>query len=160
MKNESENLYLHVDGDSFFVSCELSVHPELKGKPVIVGADRGIAVAMSMEAKALGVTRGMPVFKIKKFFPEVIILSHHFDLYQDIARGLHQILSAYFMEVEVYSIDECFALVQPFEIKYYGGEKNLILKLKNEIEKKLNVSYSIGLARTKALSKLASKLEK
>lgn len=159
-KEESKNLYLHVDGDSFFVACELTVRPDLRGKPVIVGADRGIAVAMSAEAKALGVTRGMPVFKIKRLFPSVVILDHHFELYQDIARRLHQILSAYFIEVEVYSIDECFALVQPFEVKYYGGEKKLMAKLKEEISKELGVSYSLGLARTKALSKLASKLEK
>nr|MBP6060551.1 hypothetical protein [Candidatus Paceibacterota bacterium] len=117
----SDNLYLHADGDSFFVACEVSVRPELKGQPVIVGADRGIAVAMSAEAKKLGVTRGMPVFKIKKLFPQVIILSHNFALYEEISNKLYQILSSYFLEVEVYSIDECFALVQPFELKYYGG---------------------------------------
>ncbi len=160
MKAETDNLYLHIDGDSFFVACEVSTQPQFRGKPVIVGADRGIAVAMSTEAKALGITRGMPVFKIKKLFPQVVILSHHFELYQEIARGLHQILSAYFEKVEVYSIDECFALVQPFEIKYYGGEQKLMTRLKREIEEKLKVTYSLGLARTKALSKLASKLEK
>ena len=53
MKNQSKNLVLHVDGDAFFVACELSVHPELVGLPVIVGGDRGIAVAMSPEAKKL-----------------------------------------------------------------------------------------------------------
>src|ERR1051326_9031875 len=105
MADSSQNLYFHADGDSFFVSCELTAHPELKGKPVIVGADRGIAVAMSPEAKKLGVTRGMPVFRIKKLYPQVIILPHHFDLYQDIARGLHQILQSYFEAIEVYSID-------------------------------------------------------
>ncbi len=156
----SDNLYLHVDGDSFFVACELAMHPELKGKPVIVGADRGIAVAMSEEAKAIGIGRGMPVFKIKKLFPEVVILPHHFELYEDIARRLHEILSSYFIEIEIYSIDECFALVQPFEVTYYRGEKNLMAKLKEEIERKLKVTYSLGLGRTKALSKLASKLKK
>ena len=160
MKDKSKNLYLHADGDSFFVACELSVHPQYKGKPVIVGADRGIAVAMSPEAKKLGVTRGMPVFKIKKFYPEVIILSHHFDLYQDIAKRMQQILSSYFTDIEEYSIDECFALAQPSEVKYFGGERRLMSELKNEIEKTLGVTYSLGLARTKALSKLASKLEK
>jgi DNA polymerase-4 len=158
--SKSGNLYLHVDGDSFFVACEVSVRPELKGKPVIVGADRGIAVAMSTEAKKLGVTRGMPVFQIKRQFPQIVILNHNFKLYQDIADKLYQILTSYFMEVEVYSIDECFALVQPFEVRYYGGEKKLMQDLKNEIQKTLNVSYSLGLARTKALSKVASKLEK
>jgi len=160
VKNQSDNLYLHIDGDSFFVSCELTARPELRGKPVIVGADRGIAVAMSMEAKALGITRGMPVFKIKKLFPEVVILDHHFDLYRDIAKRLFEILSSYFSEIEEYSIDECFALVQPWEVGYFKNERDLLIELKKEIQTKLNVSYSLGLGRTKALSKLASKLEK
>jgi nucleotidyltransferase/DNA polymerase involved in DNA repair len=160
MPSSQDNFYLHVDGDSFFVACELTVRPELRGKPVIVGADRGIAVAMSKEAKDLGITRGMPVFKIKKFYPEVVILSHHFSLYKDIARRLFEILSSYFSQVEEYSIDECFALVEPWEVGYFKDEKELLVELQKEIQTKLGVSYSLGLARTKALAKLASKLEK
>ncbi|OGJ08700.1 hypothetical protein A3I95_01120 [Candidatus Nomurabacteria bacterium RIFCSPLOWO2_02_FULL_44_12] len=157
---KTNNLYLHADGDAFFVACELTLRPELRGKPVVVGADRGIAVAMSPEAKKIGITRGMPVFQIKKLYPEVVILSHHFDLYEDIAKRMRQILSSYFNKIEVYSIDECFAQVDPSEVKYFGGEKNLLAELKREIEGTLNVTYSLGLARTKALAKLASKLEK
>lgn len=127
---------------------------------MIVGGDRGIAVAMSPEAKKVGITRGMPVFSIKKDFPEVIILPHHFDLYTDIAKRLHQILESYFQTIEVYSIDECFALVESSEIKYFGSEEKLLKELKKEIEATLGVTYSIGLARTKALAKQASKLEK
>ncbi len=163
MKKEGElskNLYLHADGDSFFVACEVSVNPRLKGLPVIVGGDRGIAVAMSREAKKIGVTRGMPVFQIKKLFPEVIILSHHFDLYEGIAKRMQDILSKYFNTIEIYSIDECFALVEPCEVKYYGNEEKLLKELKKEIENTLHVTYSIGLARTKVLAKQASKLEK
>ncbi|MDQ3075930.1 MAG: DNA polymerase IV [bacterium] len=160
MNNDSNNLYLHLDGDSFFVACELTTHPDLRGKPVIVGGDRGIAVAMSSEAKKLGVTRGMPVFRIKKLFPEVVILNHHFELYRDISNRMHEILATYATKIEEYSIDECFALVEPYEIGYFGNEKKFLQELKKEIESKLGVTYSLGLARTKALSKLASKLEK
>lgn len=160
MKNESKNLFLHADGDSFFVACELTLQPKLHGLPVIVGEDRGIAVAMSAEAKKLGVTRGMPIFKIKKLFPEVITLPHHFDLYRDISNKMHQILLSYFERVEMYSIDECFAIVKPSDVKYFGGERILLAEVKNEIEKTLGVTYSFGLARTKVLAKQASKLEK
>src|SRR3989344_6281929 len=159
-KRKAGSLYLHADRDSFFVACELSVRPELRGKPVIVGADRGIAVAMKPEAKKLGITRGMPVFRIKKLFPQVVVLPHDFELYNRVAQGMLSILSSYFRDVEVYSIDECFALVRPSEAKYFGGEENLLMELKKEIEGTLSVTYSLGLARTKALSKLASKLEK
>ena len=160
MAKQTKNLFLHADGDAFFVACELTLRPGLRGKPVIVGEDRGIAVAMSPEAKKIGVTRGMPIFRIKKLYPEVIILPHHFDLYNDISDRMYKILQSYFQTIEVYSIDECFAIVEPSEINYFGGEKELLTELKKEIEKTLHVTYSIGLARTKALAKQASKLEK
>ena len=160
MKSQTNDLFLHADGDSFFVACELTLRPLLRGHPVIVGEDRGIAVAMSAEAKKLGVTRGMPTFRIKKLFPEVVILPHHFDLYNEISEGMKRILLSYVSRVEEYSIDECFALVRPAEIFYFGGASDFINELKNEIEKTLGVTYSFGLARTKALAKQASKLKK
>ena len=158
MQKADENLFLHADGDSFFVACELVHRPDLVGKAVVVGEDRGIAVAMSYEAKRLGVTRGMPTFKIKKQFPEVIILPHHFRLYREISNKVYTILLSYFEAVEEYSIDECFALVRPSEIKYVGDERKLVEAVKREIQEKVGVTYSIGLARTKALAKTASKL--
>ncbi len=160
MAKPSDNLFLHADGDAFFVACELTKRPDLKGKPVIVGVDRGIAVAMSPEAKRLGVTRGMPVFQIKKLCPSVVILPHHFDLYRDISERMHEILFSYAKRVEVYSIDECFALVTPPEIKYFSTPEKFMSELKREIEGSLGVTYSLGLARTKTLAKQASKLEK
>lgn len=160
MSQDTGTYFLHADGDSFFVACELVARPELKGCPVVVGEDRGIAVAMSVEAKKLGVTRGMPVFQIKKQFPEVIILPHHFDIYKDISEKMYMILLSYVSEVERYSIDECFALVTRSDIRFAGGERKFVEEIKNEIQSKLGVTYSFGLARTKTLAKTASKLEK
>lgn len=160
MSDCRQNLFLHADGDSFFVSCEISMHPEYKGLPVVVGEDRGIAVAMSYEAKKLGVTRGMPVFQIQKQFPKVVILSHHFDLYNKISNEVYNIFSSYLEQVEVYSIDECFMVVKPSDIKYAGSPEKLVKAIKDEIQNKIGVTYSFGLGRTKSLAKLASKLEK
>lgn len=86
---------LHVDGDNFFVSCEVARLPHLYGKPVVVGAERGIATAMNVQAKQLGITRGMPVFKIKKEFPSVTILPAHFELYEKYSDNLFSILTNY-----------------------------------------------------------------
>lgn len=152
--------FLHADGDSFFAACELTLRPDLIGKPVVVGEDRGIAVAMSREAKALGVTRGMPVFKIRKYFPSVVILPHHFSVYRKISDEVYAILLSYLEYVERYSIDECFALVKPAEIRFAGGELTLLRAIQDEIRQKTGVTYSLGLARTKALAKTASKLDK
>ena len=60
---------LHVDGDSFFASCEVAKDPSLRGKCVVTGRERGIASAMSYEAKARGVTRGMRLSDIRKVCP-------------------------------------------------------------------------------------------
>ena len=161
MNERSLNSYfLHVDGDSFFAACELTLRPDLVGRPVVVGEDRGIAVAMNQEAKKLGVTRGMPTFKIKKYFPQVIMLPHHFDLYRKISKKVFEILLSYVERVEEYSIDECFAVVKPSDITFYGGEKKMIEAIKKEIFDTVGVTYSFGLARTKALAKTASKLQK
>ncbi|HEY4512550.1 MAG TPA: DNA polymerase IV, partial [Candidatus Paceibacterota bacterium] len=68
------NYILHLDGDAFFASCEIARRPDLKNKPVVIGEERGIACAFSYEAKKLGIHRGMPIFKIRKEFPQVKIL--------------------------------------------------------------------------------------
>ena len=65
---------LHIDGDAFFASCEQAVNPTLKGKPVVTGKERGIASAVSYEAKARGVKRGMTIREIKALCPDAIHL--------------------------------------------------------------------------------------
>lgn len=164
---------LHVDGDNFFVACEIARFPHLKGKPVIVGEERGIASAMSYEAKKLGVHRGMPVFEIRKQFPQVTILPSHFELYEQYALKLYQVLSKYSDTVERYSIDECFALIDESEIERYEDIKSKELKessrstklslletIKQEAESCLGITLSFGLADTKTLAKIGSKYNK
>jgi len=151
MKNKTK--ILHVDGDNFFVSCELARFPHLKGKPVIVGEERGIASAMSYEAKKLGVHRGMPVFEIRKQFPQVTILPSHFELYEQYALKLYQVLCKYSDTVERYSIDECFALIDESEL-------SLLETIKQEAESCLGITLSFGLADTKTLAKIGSKYNK
>ena len=151
-QTQQPTYFLHADGDSFFASCELLLRPDLVGKPVVVGEDRGIAVAMSPEAKKLGVTRGMPVFKIRRQFPSVAILPHHFTLYREVSNKVFAILSSHLEFVERYSIDECFALAKPSEIRFAGSEERLVQAIQSEIRAATGVTYSFGLARTKALA--------
>jgi len=151
---------LHVDGDGFFASCEVSRRPDLKGKPVVVGEERGIASAMSYEAKRLGITRGMPIFKVRQEFPQVTILSSHFELYEQFASALYSILAKHFANVEWYSIDECFAEVPLSYMERFGSWEVAIGNLKKEIQGSLGITYSFGVADTKVLAKVASKLNK
>lgn len=155
-------MILHVDGDSFFVACEIARFPELVGKPVAVGAERGIITALNYEAKKLGVTRCMPVFQLRKEFPSVVILPAHFELYEKYSRNLCALLSERFPIVQKYSVDECFAVVYtPVDVIHNETYLNKFLSdLKNEINSTLGVTYSFGLGPTKSLAKAASKMNK
>lgn len=150
---------LHLDGDSFFAACEIAKNPRLRGKPVVVGHDKGIATAMTIEAKKLGVSRGMPVFQIKKLFPQVIVLNSDFDTYQRFSQRAMNIVQRYLGRVEEYSIDECFADLTTT----YDGDRDYVKvarAIKDNLERSLGITFSVGVASTKVLAKLASKREK
>jgi DNA polymerase IV len=145
---------LHIDGDSFFASCEASLDPKLRGKPVVTGQERGIATAMSKEAKALGIFRGMPVFQIRKLYPEVIIRQSDYLSYCLFAQRVYSIVGRYTEEVEEYSIDECFAHLSGSNLEEVVG------KIKHDLQSDLGMTFSLGLAQTKVLAKLASSKNK
>lgn len=144
---------LHVDGDSFFASCEASLDTRLKGKPLVTGKERGIASSMSKEAKALGISRGMPIFQIRKLFPQVIILSSDYGIYETFARRMYTIVKRHADEVEEYSIDECFARLSSWD-------EAIVSRIKRELQSELDITFSLGLAQTKVLAKLASSKNK
>ncbi len=156
-KLSATSYVLHLDGDSFFVACEMTKFPYLKGKAVIVGEERGIATAMSTEAKKLGVTRGMPVFKVKKLYPEVVILPSHFELYQMYSERMVTILKRFSRRVEEYSIDECFAILNA---KSWNEAEKIAKKIKETLQSELGITFSLGVARTKVLAKIGSNAQK
>lgn len=100
---------LHIDGDSFFASCEIARDPSLKGKSVVTGRERGIASSMSYEAKARGVTRGMQIHMIRKICPDAIIIPSDYETYSLYSKRMFEIVRRYTPDVDEYSIDECFA---------------------------------------------------
>ncbi len=144
-----------MDGDAFFVACEVSLQPQYRGKPVVTGAERSIITALSYEAKALGLTRTMPVYQVKKQFPQVTILSSNYDSYLIFSRRMFSIVSRYTDRVEEYSIDECFA-----DLSYVENPEKVAQKIQKDIEKELGITISVGLGPTKVLAKIASKQNK
>ncbi len=150
----------HMDGDAFFVAVEIAKNPKLKELPVVTGEEKGIVSALSYEAKALGVVRGMPIFKLKKEFPNVLILPGDYDSYARYSKMMFDIVRRYADDVEEYSIDECFAdltgLEPPLKMSYI----EIAERIKKEVNEELNLSVSIGLAPTKVLAKVASKWKK
>ncbi len=156
MDNNTKEWILHIDGDAFFASVEVSRRPDLFGKPVVVGEERGIATALTYPAKNLGIKRGDPIFKIKREYKDVTILSSHFELYRKFAKNLAEILIPEVNDFEAYSIDECFATI-------HGSCQDVqekVKKLKKIIQSKLGITYSFGVSTTKTLAKVASKLNK
>ncbi len=148
---------IHIDGDAYFASCEVARRPDLRGLPVVVGEEKGIACAMTYEAKKLGVYRGMPVFKIRQEFPQVVVISSHFELYHEYNNKLVQILKQYLPKVERYSVDECFAITPKMD------EKDIVPfveMLKSKVQTSLGITFSFGVATTKTLAKIASKKDK
>lgn len=146
-----------MDGDAFFVGVEMAKNPSLKGKAVVTGEERGIASALSYEAKALGVTRGMSIYMIKKKFPMVIILPGDYATYAKYSSLMFEIVKRYADDVEEYSIDECFADLTGLERTLKMTYLQMAERIKKEINDELNLSVSIGLAPTKVLAKVASK---
>jgi nucleotidyltransferase/DNA polymerase involved in DNA repair len=138
----------------------------LRGKPVVTGADRGIVTAASYEAKALGVTRGMPIFRLKKLFPQVIICEGDYPAYVRYSGLMMDIVRRYTDDVEEYSIDECFADLTGLDKTFINGRKitmsyrEIAERIKLEIETELDLSVSLGVAPTKCLAKVASKWKK
>src|SRR4029434_4772412 len=95
---------VHIDADAFFASCEQAVNPKLKGKPVVTGKERGIAAAVSYEAKAVGITRGMCIGEITAICPEVVYLPSDYETYSLFSQRMFAIVRRYTSEVEEYSI--------------------------------------------------------
>ena len=151
---------IHIDADSFFASCEQSVNPALKGKPVVTGQERGIVSAASYEAKALGITRAMPLHEVQKKFPQVVVMPSDYELYSLFSERMFSIIRRYTNAVEEYSIDECFAeisgLRRPLKMSY----EQIARRIKKDLDWELNMTFSVGLAPTKVLAKIASKWDK
>lgn len=154
--DSKEKVIFHVDGDAFFVGVEIAKNPKLKGLPVVTGEERGIVSALSYEAKALGIIRGMPIFRVKKEFPNVIVLPGDYKSYAHYSSMMFDIVNRYAYGVEEYSIDECFADFTGLDRTLKMEYRQIAEQIKKEINEELGLSVSIGLAPTKVLAKIAS----
>lgn len=151
---------LHVDGDSFFAACEVARDPSLQGRPVITGRERGIASALTYEAKARGITRGMRLSEIKQLCPEAVILPSDYETYSLYARRMYELVRQYTDQVEEYSIDECFAELTGLDRSLKISYQKIAESLKAELQAKLGLTFSLGLAPNKVLAKVASNWQK
>lgn len=151
-------MYALADCNNFFVSCERVFRPDLNGKPVIVLSNNdGCAVARSNEAKALGVKMGAPLFKIRDIVEKnnIAVFSGNMALYGDMSIRVQMTLTEFVPLVEKYSIDEAFLDLRGLKIENYDIFAKTISRT---CKKNTGIPVSVGIAPTKTLAKIASKL--
>ncbi len=151
---------LHLDADAFFASCEQAIHPELKGRPVITGKERGIVAAASYEAKGRGVQRGMRLFEVKKVCPDAVILPSDYETYSLFSVRMFEILRRFSPDVEEYSIDEAFVDLTGLRRASHGPYESIARKMQDTIQQELGLSVSVGVSLSKVLAKIGSKHKK
>ncbi len=155
-------MYVLIDCNNFFVSCERVFRPELEDKPVAVLSNNdGCFVARSNEVKALGIPMGAPVFKWKESIRkhDIHLFSGNFKLYMDMSKRIMSLLSEFTPDMEVYSIDECF-LTYTSVPTGYDSYHDFGHYIRHYILRCTGVPVSVGFAATKTLSKLANHVAK
>ena len=151
---------LHLDADAFFASCEQAMHPELRGKPVITGKERGIVAAASYEAKARGVKRGMRLSEVKKVCPDAVLLPSDYETYSLFSLRMFEIIRRFSPDVEEYSIDEAFVDLTGLRRSFHGSYGIIAEKMQKSVEKELGITVSVGVSLSKVLAKIGSKHNK
>ncbi len=154
-------MYALIDCNTFFASVERVFHPGLKRKPVVVLSNNdGCIVALTSEAKALGLHRGEPIFKVKDIVERngVSIFSTNMTLYAAMSRRITNIIRRSVQHVENYSIDESFCDLNGYEAHFNLEE--MMRSLADRISLWTDIPVSVGVAPTKTLAKIGSKFAK
>ena len=146
-----------VDCDSFFVSCERKLNPELNGLAVsVVSGERGCVIARSREAKMLGVPMGIPLFQAVEKYPECIYIPANHYAYTKISKMVMKILKDFSPNVQIYSIDEAFVDFTGLTKLYKNNYYELGIELQKRVWEEVKVPVTIGISTSKTLAKLAS----
>ncbi len=151
-------MFALADCNNFFASCERVFRPDLQGKPVIVLSNNdGCAIARSNEAKALGIKMGDPLFKIRGIVAKhnIAVFSGNMALYDDMSQRVRWVLEEFAPSIEVYSIDEAFLDLRGMQNTDFDQYAKTISQ---RCWKMTSIPVSVGIAPTKTLAKVASKL--
>src|SRR5712692_552157 len=152
---------LHVDLDAFYVSAEMREHPELRGLPVVVGADpdggkgRGVVVACSYEARKFGLRSGMPISLAYRLCPQAKYIGPDWGLYELVSEDVMSTLKEFSDKFEQGSIDEAF-----LDVSIKAGDQESATRFAREVKRAVNdrhgLTCSVGVAPNKSSAKIAS----
>ena len=161
MSMDVKNRILHVDGDSYFASCEIALNPRLQGQPVWVGGGRrgdGIVIAANRVAKKFGVTTGMACFEAKRLCPRGVLCRPHYDEYRRISTEMFEVLEQYSPMLVPISIDEGFLDLTTMDRHVFRNTtpEKYVKEICEHITRTVKIPVSAGLASSSRLAKLAT----
>ena len=154
------NVVALVDCNSFYASCEAIFKPHLKNQPVVVLSNNdGCVIARSSLAKKFGIKMGVPFFEVKELVKQnnVKVFSSNYTLYANISSRVMGVLKNYCDELEIYSVDEAFLILNKYSERSFFQRA---MQIKKTVKKWIGVPVSIGIANNKTLSKIANHLAK
>ena len=152
-----EATILHADLDSFYASVEQRDNPRLRGRPVIVGG--GVVLAASYEAKAFGVRTPMGGREARQLCPQAIVVEPRMDAYSEASKAVFEVFNDTTPLVEGISIDEAFLDVGGLR-KIAGTPPQIAANLRESVRSRVGLPITVGVARTKFLAKVASRVAK
>ncbi len=147
---------MHMDLDTFFVSCERKIDSRLNGKPILMGgtSDRGVVASCSYEARRFGIHSAMPMRMAKQLCPEAIVLRGNSGLYSKYSNEVTEIIKEAVPLYEKSSVDEFYADLSGMD-KFYGCYK-MAGELREKIIRETGLPISFGMSINKTVSKIAT----
>jgi DNA polymerase-4 len=152
---------LHVDMDAFYASVEQRDHPELRGKPVIVGGggNRGVVAAASYEVRTFGVHSAMPTREALRRCPHAIVVAPRIGHYSAVSQQIFAVFHEFTPLVQGLSLDEAFLDVTASR-GALGDAEHIAREIKRRIHERTQLTASVGVAPNKLVAKIASDLRK
>jgi len=151
----------HVDCDAFYATIEKRDDPALADKPLIVGGGkRGVVTTACYIARTFGVRSAMPMFEARKLCPHANIVRPNMDKYAGVSRQVRALMLELTPQVEPISIDEAFMDLAGTERLHGMSAAKVLARFAAQVESKIGITVSIGLASNKFLAKIASDLDK